>query len=151
MTETPKLAQLVGTQQDGQLAAQRAVHIDDRHAGDARKRLGQLVLRQAAELAWLCLLLDSGELQDGLGARVGPVDDGLADLGGQLVAHRGDGICAPRRRFSIMFFEKSKIRTMLVPAPHAKWIASGPRPRCSERLLDAVDDLALDGLGRRAG
>ena len=137
-------------QQHRQLALQRAIDRDHCDAGNAAEAIRQLILREARDLRVALRGRRQRQLHDRLRRRIEPREHRLAHLGGQLVAHRGDGVAHLVARLDQVLAEvedQHDLRVALAGGG-AHLVDAGD---ALQRLLDAVDELALDGVGRRAG
>ena len=112
--------------------------------------VGQLVFGQARDLGQRLRLRRQRQLHHRLQGGVLAEQHRLAHFQRQLVAHRADGIADLVRRLDqvlVVVEDDDDLRAALVgrgaDLVHLR--------NALQRLLDPVDDLALDGLGRGAG
>jgi hypothetical protein len=139
-------AQLLRAQQHRELAAQRAVHVDDGHAVDRTEPVRDDVLGEARDLRVALVIRRERQLHDRRRGRIDAPQDRLAHLHRQLVAHRGDRVADLVGGLHHVLLEVEDDDDLRAALGSGRADLVDLRDAL-QRLLDAVDDLALDRLG----
>jgi hypothetical protein len=141
-----ELAQLLGAQQHRQLALERTVDVDDRDAGDGAEAIGEVVLGEPRDRRVRLRGRRQREVHDRLRAGVAPRQNRLAHLQRQLVPHRADRVAHLVGGLDHVLVEVEDQHRL-----GAAFLGNGVEviDACDRlhRLLDPVDQLALDRLG----
>ena len=143
-------AQFLRMQQNAQFALECAVDLDLSHAGNGAEFVGQLVFGQSRNLRMFLARRRQRQLHDGLRGGVDAQNDRLADFGGQLVAHRADGVAHLVGGFDQVFLEFKKHQKIGIAFVGRGFEFLDAADRL-QGLFNPVEHLALDRVGRGAG